>query len=108
MRRSSRCGASHRGRNGRRSFCRRSLVTLRLISAFAPDLPRTRSFVFVDAIDEISGLLARTGHTIEAWQIVRNTNVIEVSGHSDVRGAPHQDVEVRDLRQFAQCVEQIL
>ena len=39
--------------------------------------------MFVDAIDEITTLLEHTGHGIEPWQILRNTNVIGVSGHSD-------------------------
>jgi uncharacterized protein with von Willebrand factor type A (vWA) domain len=60
-----------------------SLFTLTLMSALAAELPRTRSFVFVDAVDEITGLLERTGHAIEPWQIMRNTNVIGASGHSD-------------------------
>jgi uncharacterized protein with von Willebrand factor type A (vWA) domain len=60
-----------------------SLFTLTLMSALAAELPRTRSFVFVDAVDEITGLLERTGHQIEPWQIMRNTNVIGASGHSD-------------------------
>ena len=60
-----------------------SLFTLTLMSALSAELPRTRSFVFVDAVDEITGLLERTGHAIEPWQILRNTNVIGASGHSD-------------------------
>jgi uncharacterized protein with von Willebrand factor type A (vWA) domain len=60
-----------------------SLFTLTLMSALSAELPRTRSFVFVDAIDEITGLLEHTGHSIEPWQIMRNTNVIGASGHSD-------------------------
>jgi uncharacterized protein with von Willebrand factor type A (vWA) domain len=60
-----------------------SLFTLTLVSALSAELPRTRSFVFVDAIDEITALLEHTGHGIEPWQILRNTNVIGVSGHSD-------------------------
>jgi uncharacterized protein with von Willebrand factor type A (vWA) domain len=53
------------------------------MSALSAELPKTRSFVFVDAIDEITPLLERTGHAIEPWQIMRNTNVIGATGHSD-------------------------
>ncbi len=60
-----------------------SLFTLTLMSALSAELPRTRSFVFVDAVDEITDLLRRTGHAIEPWQILRNTNVIGATGHSD-------------------------
>ena len=60
-----------------------SVFTLTLMSALAAELPRTRSFVFVDAVDEITELLERTDHQIEPWQILRNTNVIGASGHSD-------------------------
>lgn len=60
-----------------------SLFTLTLVAALSAELPRTRSFVFVDAIDEITELLERTGHEIEPWQLMRNTNVIGATGHSD-------------------------
>jgi uncharacterized protein len=60
-----------------------SLFTLTLMSALSAELPHTRSFVFVDAIDEVTNLLEDTGHAIEPWQIMRNTNVIGASGHSD-------------------------
>lgn len=60
-----------------------SLFTLTLVAALSAELPRTRSFVFVDAVDEITDLLKRTGHHVEPWQILRNTNVIGADGHSD-------------------------
>jgi uncharacterized protein with von Willebrand factor type A (vWA) domain len=60
-----------------------SLFTLTLMAALSAELPRTRSFVFVDAVDEITALLERTRHAIEPWQIMRNTNVIGATGHSD-------------------------
>ena len=60
-----------------------SLFTLTLMAALSAELPRTRSFVFVDAIDEITELFEHTGHAIEPWQIMRNTNVIGATGHSD-------------------------
>jgi uncharacterized protein with von Willebrand factor type A (vWA) domain len=60
-----------------------SVFTLSLVSALSAELPHTRSFVFVDAIDEITELLRSTDHRIEPWQIMRNTNVIGADGHSD-------------------------
>jgi uncharacterized protein with von Willebrand factor type A (vWA) domain len=60
-----------------------SLFTLTLMSALSAELARTRSFVFVDAVDEVTGLLATTNHGIEPWQLLRNTNVIANDGHSD-------------------------
>ena len=60
-----------------------SLFTLTLMSALSAELARTRSFVFVDAVDEVTDLLASTQHGIEPWQLLRNTNVIGADGHSD-------------------------
>jgi hypothetical protein len=60
-----------------------SLFTLTLMSALSAEVARTRSFVFVDAVDEITDLLDTTSHAIEPWQIMRNTNVIGFDGHSD-------------------------
>ena len=60
-----------------------SLFTLTLMSALSAELARTRSFVFVDAVDEVTELLASTHHGIEPWQLLRNTNVIADDGHSD-------------------------
>lgn len=60
-----------------------SVFILSLVAALAEELPKTRSFVFVDAIDEITDLLESTSHGIEPWQIMRNTNVIGADGHSD-------------------------
>ena len=53
------------------------------MSALSAELARTRSFVFVDAVDEVTELLATTHHGIEPWQLLRNTNVIGRDGHSD-------------------------
>jgi uncharacterized protein with von Willebrand factor type A (vWA) domain len=60
-----------------------SVFTLSLMAALSAELPRTRSYVFVDAIDEVTELLRATDHEIEPWQIMRNTNVIGADGHSD-------------------------
>lgn len=60
-----------------------SVFTLGLVAALSAELPRTRSFVFVDAVDEITELLRSTDHRIEPWQLMRNTNVIGRDGHTD-------------------------
>ncbi len=60
-----------------------SLFTLTLMSALSAEIARTRSFVFIDAVDEITSLLDDTRHGIEPWQLMRNSNVIGVDGHSD-------------------------
>jgi uncharacterized protein with von Willebrand factor type A (vWA) domain len=60
-----------------------SLFTLTLMSALSAEITRTRSFVFVDAIDEVTELLGTTGHAIEPWQLMRNTRAIGADGHSD-------------------------
>jgi uncharacterized protein with von Willebrand factor type A (vWA) domain len=59
-----------------------SLFTLTLMSALSAEVARTRSFVFVDAVDEVTELLGSTGHGIEPWQLMRNTNAIRGDGHS--------------------------
>ena len=78
-----------------------SLFTLTLVSALAAEISRTRSFVFVDAVDEITDLLSSTEHAIEPWQLMRNTNVIGDDGHSDygaVLTSFWETVGMRDLR----------
>lgn len=60
-----------------------SVFALTLMSALSAEIPRCRSFVFVDAVDEVTDLLAATDHGIEPWQLMRNTNVIAGDGHSD-------------------------
>lgn len=60
-----------------------SVFTLTLMAALSAEVPRCRSFVFVDAVDEVTDLLAATDHGIEPWQLMRNTNVIAGDGHSD-------------------------
>ena len=60
-----------------------SLFTLTLMSALSAEIARTRSFVFVDDVDEVTELLAGTSHGIEPWQLLRNTNAIGAEGHSD-------------------------
>lgn len=84
-----------------------SLFTLTLMSALSAEIARTRSFVFVDAVDEITELLAGTSHGIEPWQIMRNTNVIRADGHSDYGSVLEQfwrDFGDRDLRRTSTVI----
>ncbi len=57
--------------------------TLTLISALADELRATRTFAFVDAIDEISALVRSTDRVIEPWQLLQSGRVIGDDGHSD-------------------------
>ncbi|HEX6421289.1 MAG TPA: VWA domain-containing protein [Acidimicrobiales bacterium] len=57
--------------------------TLTLVSALAGELSGTRSFAFVDAIDEITDLVTGTTHPIEPWQVLQHGRVIGPDGHSD-------------------------
>lgn len=81
-----------------------SLFTLTLMAALSAEVARTRSFVFVGAVDEVTALLKATGHGIEPWQIMRNTNVIGADGHSDYGRVLDQfwaETAERDLRPSA-------
>lgn len=60
-----------------------SSFTLALISALAEELAATRSFAFVDEIDDISAILASATGVIEPWQLLQSGRVIGADGHSD-------------------------
>jgi uncharacterized protein len=84
-----------------------SLFTLTLMSAISAELARTRSFVFVDAVDEVTELLASTAHGIEPWQLLRNANVIGDDGHSDYAKVLERfwrDVGDRDLHRTSTVI----
>jgi uncharacterized protein with von Willebrand factor type A (vWA) domain len=57
--------------------------TLTLISALAGELSGTRTFAFVDAVDEITELAERASTPVEPWQILQRGRVIGADGHSD-------------------------
>jgi uncharacterized protein len=57
--------------------------TLTLISALADELARTRSFAFVDAVDEITGVVDACTGVVEPWQVLQAGRVIGPDGHSD-------------------------
>ncbi len=56
--------------------------TLTLISALAGELADTRTFAFVDAVDEITELVQGPA-PVEPWQILQRGRVIGADGHSD-------------------------
>ena len=57
--------------------------TLTLISALAEELAATRSFAFVDAVDEITDVVEASPGVVEPWQILQRGRVIGADGHSD-------------------------
>jgi uncharacterized protein len=57
--------------------------TLTLVSALADELAGTRTFAFVDAVDEITDLVTGASRPIEPWQILQHGRVIGPDGHSD-------------------------
>jgi len=57
--------------------------TLTLISALADELARTRSFAFVDGVDEITAVVDACTGVVEPWQILQAGRVIGPDGHSD-------------------------
>jgi uncharacterized protein with von Willebrand factor type A (vWA) domain len=57
--------------------------TLTLMSALAGELASTRSFAFVDAVDEITDVVASCDGVVEPWQILQRGRVIGADGHSD-------------------------
>lgn len=60
-----------------------SSFTLSLISGLAEELTSTRTFAFVDAIDEITDLFESAADAIEPWKILQSGRVIGQDGHSD-------------------------
>jgi hypothetical protein len=60
-----------------------SAFTLTLIAALSDEFQRTRSFAFVDALDEITAVLRSTHGVIEPWQLLQSGGVIGETGHSD-------------------------
>jgi uncharacterized protein len=57
--------------------------TLTLMSALAEELAATRSFAFVDAVDEITDVVEAAPGVVEPWQILQRGRVIGADGHSD-------------------------
>jgi uncharacterized protein len=58
--------------------------TLHLMHSLAGHFKKVRSFAFVDAVDEVTGVLSACGSPLEAArQIAANDNLIWFDGHSD-------------------------
>ena len=57
--------------------------TFTLISALAGELAGTRTFAFVDAVDEITEIVERAAAPVEPWQILQRGRVLGADGHSD-------------------------
>jgi uncharacterized protein with von Willebrand factor type A (vWA) domain len=57
--------------------------TLTLVSALAGELAATRSFAFVDAVDEITDVVESCPGVVEPWQILQRGRVVGADGHSD-------------------------
>jgi uncharacterized protein len=57
--------------------------TLTLVSALDDELSGTRSFAFVDEVDEITELVRRSTGPVEPWQILQHGRVVGPDGHSD-------------------------
>ena len=55
--------------------------TLTLISALAGELADTRTFAFVDTVDEITEIVQRPA-PVEPWQILQRGRVLGADGHS--------------------------
>lgn len=56
---------------------------LLLMHALHDELPRVRSFCFVDDVDEVTGLLESLPSGLEVRHLLQATRVVGASGHSD-------------------------
>jgi uncharacterized protein with von Willebrand factor type A (vWA) domain len=56
---------------------------LTLLHAVHQELPRIRSFAFVDGVDEVTGLLKESPGVLDAHHLLAATDVVGESGHSD-------------------------
>ena len=56
---------------------------LTLLHAVHQELPRIRSFAFVDGIDEVTGMLEESPGVLNAHHLVGRTDVVGEYGHSD-------------------------
>lgn len=59
---------------------------LALLSALAAELPRLRSFVFVDGVAEVTDLLARRADVVDARVLLSAPGVVVGDGHSAYAG----------------------
>ena len=57
--------------------------TVTLLHALYRELPRTRLFVFVDGVDEVTGLIDRLPGTVDIRHLLGATEAVGPDGHSD-------------------------
>ena len=69
--------------------------TLALVNAVSAEFARVRSFAFIDGVDEVSGLLARTKVPLNPRHVLTGAKVTADRGHSD-----HESVFERFLARY--------
>jgi uncharacterized protein with von Willebrand factor type A (vWA) domain len=57
--------------------------TITLLHALYHELPRTRLFVFVDGVDEVTALVERLPSTLDVAHLLAATEAVGADGHSD-------------------------
>jgi uncharacterized protein with von Willebrand factor type A (vWA) domain len=57
--------------------------TITLLHALCHELPRTRIFVFVDSVDEVTALVERSPFTLDVGHLLAATDAVGADGHSD-------------------------
>jgi uncharacterized protein with von Willebrand factor type A (vWA) domain len=57
--------------------------TITLLHALSRELPRTRLFVFVDNVDEVTELLRQLPPTLDVSHLLATTSAVGADGHSD-------------------------
>ena len=57
--------------------------TFALVNALHDELPRVRSFAFVDGVAEVTDLFARAAYDVPAARLVERPGVVRIDGHSD-------------------------
>ena len=61
--------------------------TITLLHALSRELPRTRLFVFVDGLDEVTGLVRDLPATLDVSHLLATTEAVGTDGHSDYGAA---------------------
>jgi uncharacterized protein with von Willebrand factor type A (vWA) domain len=57
--------------------------TITLLHALYQELPKTRLFVFVDSVDEVTALVQRLPSTLDVGHLLAATEAVGADGHSD-------------------------
>jgi uncharacterized protein with von Willebrand factor type A (vWA) domain len=61
--------------------------TITLLHALYQELPKTRLFVFVDSVDEVTALVQRLPSTLDVGHLLAATEAVGADGHSDYGAA---------------------